>query len=1044
MALAMLALAGPAAAATTVSLDGAGDLDVATDDIQHVIVVTKLGADYRVSDTGPSATVSAGSGCTLDGAVAVCPIAGVTRLDIDGNNQNDSITIDAAITIDSDVHGGNGSDTLNGGGGVDHLFGDQHGDTISGGAGDDELTGTPWDDTIRGGAGADTISGGNGNDTTDYSERAAAVVVSLDGVVNDGQPGEGDVLGGIESIAGGDGDDTLTGDGGFNTLRGNGGNDDLVGLATSDQLYGGDGADTLDGGSSDDTLDGGAGDDDLLGGDQNDRLRGGPGSDDLTGGDGTDVADFTDHSADLTITLNGSADDGDAAANGGAGEDDNVATENVESGPGDDHITGDAQANVFSGSFGDDEMYGGDGNDTLNDQYDANDADQIYLGNGNDSSFAGSGADFVDGGPGDDSISGYHGNDELHGGDGNDSLNGGEDSDSLYGGDGDDSLTSWARAFNTAAPQTFDGGPGSDYADLQGEWLCCGSSGVSVTLDGVANDQTPYSSTDNYMNVETLQLTAGDDTLTGTNGPEVVRAGDGNNVVNAMGGDDYLVASYSAGNNVFNGGDGIDTADWSATPGPCSLTLDGAANDGRNSAPGGDMQVENLFGCGGDGSTPVSVVTGDDKPNMLRGGNGADTISGGGENDLLVGNDQNDTLNGGDGDDDLRGGNQSDTLNGDAGDDLLWGGPHGDVVVGGAGEHDAADYRDYLSAVSVSLDGSANDGSAGENDNVQTDDVLGGPEADTITGDGAANRLEGGGKDDQIRGGDGDDTLVGNSGNDLLDGQGGHDSADYSGGAAVNVTLDGAANDGITGEQDNVQAESVIGSDFADVLTGGAGADDLLGNEGADLISGGAGDDLLVGGAGTDAVTTGSGSDAVRIRDGEADSVVCDSMTGKGFEVDAALDTTSSCDFSQGVVKPGGGMGGANVPEFRFGELPAGIVVASGPRARSAAQLAEDLDLRRNGSRISVGRAGAEIDLGSFSCRAGMSCTVKVSLGTFGKGSAKVGNERTAIVARLSKAGWRALQKRRSAKVTATIRVSEGRSKATVRRSLVLRKSRGR
>ena len=91
-------------------------------------------------------------------------------------------------------------------------------------------------------------------------------------------------------LHGGAGADTLTGGSGADTLGGDGGNDFLCGAAGADLLLGGDG---------DDALTGAAGDDSAFGQDGNDVLAWAPadGSDRDEGGDGTD-----------TVSVNGAAD----------------------------------------------------------------------------------------------------------------------------------------------------------------------------------------------------------------------------------------------------------------------------------------------------------------------------------------------------------------------------------------------------------------------------------------------------------------------------------------------------------------------------------------------------------------------------------------------------------------------------------------------------------------------------------------------------------------------------------------------------------------
>ena len=141
------------------------------------------------------------------------------------------------------VSGGSGGDSLYGGGLDDVLIGDAGQDSLAGGAGNDVLDG---------GLGPDTLSGGdlvgypatNGFDLVDYSDRAAAVTVTLDGRTNDGEAGEGDnVAANVDDVAGGSGPDVI------------------VGSDLGNELYGEDGNDTIDGGAGADLLAGGGGDD---------------------------------------------------------------------------------------------------------------------------------------------------------------------------------------------------------------------------------------------------------------------------------------------------------------------------------------------------------------------------------------------------------------------------------------------------------------------------------------------------------------------------------------------------------------------------------------------------------------------------------------------------------------------------------------------------------------------------------------------------------------------------------------------------------------
>ncbi len=133
-----------------------------------------------------------------------------------------------------------------------------------------------------------------------------------------------------------------------------------------------------------------------------------------------------------------------------------------------------------------------------------------------------------------------------------------------------------------------------------------------------------------------------------------------------------------------------------------------------------------------------------------------------------------------------------DKLTGGLGDDLLDGGPGiddlgqikvadgADVLVGGAGV-DQVSYATRAAGdpLSVTLDGLANDGSAGEGDNVGSDveNVLLGKGDDFFDGSALAfrNLVQGGAGADELHGGGSGDQLRGDGGNDLLFGDGGND-----------------------------------------------------------------------------------------------------------------------------------------------------------------------------------------------------------------------------------------------------------------------------
>jgi hypothetical protein len=106
---------------------------------------------------------------------------------------------------------------------------------------------------------------------------------------------------------------------------------------------------------------------------------------------------------------------------------------------------------------------------------------------------------------------------------------------------------------------------------------------------------------------------------------------------------------------------------------------------------------------------------------------------------------------------------------GDGNDTLLTGPTAGAILLGGAGADlmassggccAVASYGDHDGAgVQVTLDRTANDGAAGEGDDVRTSGVIGSPGPDVITGDDGPNALAGSGGADVLAGGGGDDTI---------------------------------------------------------------------------------------------------------------------------------------------------------------------------------------------------------------------------------------------------------------------------------------------
>ena len=130
--------------------------------------------------------------------------------------------------------------------------------------------------------------------------------------------------------------------------------------------------------------------------------------------------------------------------------------------------------------------------------------------------------------------------------------------------------------------------------------------------------------------------------------------------------------------------------------------------------------------------------------------------------------------------------------------------------------------------------------------------------------------------------------MQGGTGADTLQGDAGSDLADYPRSAPLTVSIGDGANDGETGELDDVGADM-------ERLRGGSGNDTLTGSSAANVIYGGAGDDQLDGNDGNDTLYGQAGSDTIDALDGpsfrdllycgtEIDSTTSDAPDGRNAD----------------------------------------------------------------------------------------------------------------------------------------------------------------
>lgn len=146
------------------------------------------------------------------------------------------------------------------------------------------------------------------------------------------------------------------------------------------------------------------------------------------------------------------------------------------------------------------------------------------------------------------------------------------------------------------------------------------------------------------------------ESFTGTNGDDTIE-GEGNNTINALGGNDSIVGG--GGNNLINGGDGNDTI------------VGNGDNDTINAGTGNDTVIGGAGNNTLDGGSGDDSIVGGDGFNTILGGAGNDTIIAGPNGDSINGGPGNDSIIGGDGDDTIISGGGDDTIIGSGGDDLI-------------------------------------------------------------------------------------------------------------------------------------------------------------------------------------------------------------------------------------------------------------------------------------------------------------------------------------------------------------------------------------
>ncbi|UCE37655.1 MAG: DUF4347 domain-containing protein [Thermoplasmata archaeon] len=729
---------------------------------------------------------------------------------------------------------------------------------------------------------------GEGNDIVDMSgvDTSSITAELVGGSGNDvliAGDGVAELWGGIgeDVLVGGPGNDHLYGEKGEDILIGNGGKDYLEG-GSEDDVISGDASQavsgepwTLRGSQQADIIFGGAGDDFLAGGDNGDIVRGEDGEDWIWG-DSSFQYTVSSYSFSLDTNGNGKPD---------------MYPDNPDFG-GQDHITGDADADNISGEGGDDFLsgggapdwiHGGGGADTIwgDSSFDYNKTSQEFEENATGHPitrfplYGTAAGDNLTGGDGNDWIFGEDGNDELHGGANNDWIWGDRGSDIAYGDEGNDDLY---------------GGSGND--------RLYGNAGHDLVKGNADNDVmfgddgevylVPNKLTLNYDLIKTVRnTTIGNDFMNGDVGDDILLGGPGQDTMNGGDGDDKLI-----GDNGEFDFDYQDTMGGSLIELFESTDLGSGDDDTIYGGEGEDIAIggrgeDDIFGdadeLGADGDDILIGDNGrvdfvpvpDDKTSEVTLIETTDTDNSTGGDDYINGSENADVILGGVGDDDLIGGLDNDIILGDSGllnyntgdgdrstldlilttdnilpapggVDTISGGEVDDTILGG----DAGDiiYGDDTLDQDPSSD-PGEDIIIGDQGRI---DLINGivviiEATDTVAEDGGNDTVEGNEESDVIIGGVAGDDLDGATGNDIIVGDEGilkYNLANGSGGDGDPTTLDMIN----TTKPDLGSGDTIRGDEGEDIVLGGAGGDYIEGNDNDDVILGDNGELTMPGG----------------------------------------------------------------------------------------------------------------------------------------------------------------------------------------------------
>ena len=438
----------------------------------------------------------------------------------------------------------------------------------------------------------------------------------------------------------------------------------------------------------------------------------------IVGGGGTDTLDYSSYGAGVMVDLGAGT-----AMETSAPPEETLTLSGIE------NITGSGFADNLTGDGEDNEIVGGDGADTL---------------------IGGAGDDVLTGGDGTDTTSYADANAGI-------SVDLRETVQQDTGGAGMDTISEIENVIGSTYDDTLlgddtsnilDGGDGVDtvsYATATGEVI------VNLATQTASGDGP-----DTLLNFENIIGSDNNDTLTGDGQANVIIGGLGDDILTGGGGNDTVSYANAQASVFVDLAAGTGTVDTSGNGEPDSVGTDevdtlsgflnaiGSDNNDTIAGDGGDNVLE-----GGGGIDTLSyanaLATGvtvslSDTEEQATGGAGDDTVSGF-EN--------------------LTGSGFNDTLSGDENDNVLDGGSGGIDTVSYANATEGI-------VAALGIAGPQDTMGAGDDTLLNFTNLTGSAFDDSLTGDGFANVIDGGAGDDTLIGGAGNDDLIGGTGSDTV------------------------------------------------------------------------------------------------------------------------------------------------------------------------------------------------------------------------------------------------------------------------------------